>query len=314
MKWLWLLLFIIVIMPMMINSKTYLSLNNDSVGHMVVFNAIKDGGNPHFLYLGQKIAGYSLVWINKVTRIDLSVLFMWFNFLSLYLSGISVGWLVKVVTKNNIASFLSACVIIFGILSTLRLFMSGTIFNIIDILIFVPIILAFVYKMVDEMNLWYLFIIIPLPVFTYFFHSSFGYNAPIATPLTVNQPVVSSGFDNTTTLSPYLVLFSLLGAGTLALLMISLALLYKQKEKIILPAKVVLLLVGLIAIGMFVGGYIGITEFSTRLLINSTLFIGIGLSIIMGLVYKQNKYGMIYLFFVLVCISQNLINWIGVIK
>lgn len=314
MKWLWALLFIIVIIPMMIHSQTYLSLNNDSVGHMVVFNAIKDGSNPQFLYLGQKLTGYLLVWINKLTHIDLAILFMWFNFLSLYLSGISVGWLVRVTTKNKVASFLSACVIIFGILSTLRLFMSGTIFNIVDILVFVPIIFVFVYKMVDEKKPMYLFVIIPLSVFTYFFHSSFGYHAPISPPLTVNQPIVSSGFENTTTLSPYLVVFSLLGTGTLALLMISLALLYKQHEKISLPNKIVLILLGIMAIGMFVGGYVGITEFSTRLLINSTLFIGIGLSIIMGLVYKQNKYSLIYLFFILVGISQNLINWIGVMR
>lgn len=314
MKWLWVLLFIVVITPMIFNSQLYLSLNNDSVSHLVVFNAIKDGGNPQFLYLGQKLTGYSLVWINKITHIDIAILFMWFNFLSLYLAGISVGWMVKVTTKNRIASFLSACVIIFGVLSTLRLFMSGTIFNIIDILFFVPIILAFIYKMVDEKNPLYLFIIIPLSVFTYYFHSSFGYNAPIAPPLTVNQPVVSSGFENTTTLSPYLVLFSLLGAGTIALLMMSVALLYKQHENISTPNKVVLVLLGIMAIGMFIGGYIGITEFSTRLLINSTLFIGIGLSIIIGLVYKNNKYSLIYLFFILVGISQNLINWIGVMK
>jgi len=63
---------IILIPPILYPSK-YLSINADGAGHLFAFSTINTG-NQQFLYLGQQITGYLLMWISNLTNIRIDYL------------------------------------------------------------------------------------------------------------------------------------------------------------------------------------------------------------------------------------------------
>lgn len=304
MKWLWMLLGCIIMVQPIVHPNLYIVINNDTANHLAVFKSLQQGNPTHFLYLGQQVTAYSLVWLSNLTHIGLDVLFMWFNYTMLLISGVVVGLLVTMVSKSKISGILSGVLIIFGVPSTLHLFYSGTIFDIIEILILVPIILMLIYQVVRRKKLYYLFVALALMILAYLFHPSFS----------MDWFGIKTFLPYENILNPLSVMNVLFGAGLIGLLVICLVVIYKIQPKVELPAKIVMLIIILMVSTMLGIGYIGITNYSTRLIFNAGMLFGILLSILLGITLTASKSSLLkgtLVSYVIVSVAPNLFHWLS---
>ena len=299
----WFILALILMIPPLVHKDLYLVINNDTAEHLKVFQSIKSG-NPSFLYLGQKIVGYSLVWLEKVIRIDIPTLFMWFNYICLYLSGVCVGVLVQAVSDSKLGGLLSAYMIIFGISPTLHLFYSGTIFNIIEILILLPITLLVTFTIIKSKNLWWLLLLIPLSIIVYKFHPSLSYSI-----FSVNEQLPYESAIN-----PITVVRQMLGAAVVGLLLLTSVTIYKIKPIVYSGTKIIIVSLTILMAGMFGLSFIGITNYSSRVVMNGCLLLGIIICILVGIAINGNKSKLITYSisgFVVISVIPNLIHWLS---
>jgi len=326
-----LVLAVVIALPPLLHKETCLIINNDTAVHLATFEALKSG-EASFLYLGQAITGYALVGIEKVIGISIQTSFMWFNFLALFLSGLAVATIVMMVTKSKLASTLSAFIITFGVGSTMHLFLSGTIFNIIEMLILLPVLIILVYKMFQGKNIKWLYAIIPLAIFMFFFHPSLGQGisflanevpAPVPTPVPNPGEVTNSSIlpiPITPTpyfeaiINPIALLAIFFGISNLAVLVLCWIAFHARtnREKVGMGIKTTLGTLLALSILLTILTFTGATPFSSRMAINLCLVLGLLLCLFVGIALKYNqsrlaKTSVISL--VIVGMMPNLVNW-----
>jgi hypothetical protein len=321
-RWYWLLFIVfavIVLLPPVMHGDKLLVINNDTANHIAAFEAIKSG-EPHFAYLGQRVTGYTLVWLEDITRIDLQVLFMWFNYLVVLLGGLAVAALVIIITKSWLGGILSAVIITLGIGSTQHLFWSGTTFNLQSYIILLPLWLIAVYRFVRSKNYWWVTGIIGLGTLMFFWHPSLGtgleylgqapaQQAPSLTPLPTPSPMPTPYSE--TVISPALSIPLFFGLTNIVLLTLCAFIVNKNKIKIDNSIKIVIGIIGIGAITMLGLSTFYSTVFSSRMAINACLLLGLFLCIGMGTALNNStklaKASIIGL--IIVGTVPNLINW-----
>ncbi len=276
-----LILAIVIMLPPLLYRETYLVINNDTAAHLAVFEVMKSG-TANYLYLGQMLTGWLMVGIESIFGIDISISFMWFNFTVLFLAGMSVAIMVVVITNSKLAGIISAFLITFGTSSTMHLFYSGTIFNIIEILIIFPILISLVYLAMIKRKTQWLFAIMPIGILLFFFHPSLGMGVFLLFEKSSNPEVI------TTPISSLLLFFGIVNLLVLALCGIAIKT-RNNKEKIKVETKIIMAFLLSLTILFIVITLTNITPFSARMLYNTLLVLGLLLCILIGITLKYNN-------------------------
>jgi len=122
-----------------VHGYVYPNSGDDSAFHLAYFDGIqKDGEILSPNYFGQDIVGYPLVWVSDVSGVSIDILFLWFNFLVLWLVGISVFILVAKFV-NWKAGLLAIPMVMFMSPSTLNLYDTGAIFDLMSVGVILPL-------------------------------------------------------------------------------------------------------------------------------------------------------------------------------
>ena len=276
-----LLLAIVIALPPLLHKETYLVINNDTAAHLVVFEAMKSG-TVSYLYLGQMLTGWFMVGMERIFGTDISTSFMWFNFIALFLSGMTVATMTVIITRSKLVGALSAFIVTLGIGATMQLFYSGTIFNIIEVLIIFPVLLTTVWLMLRKQNIKWLFLIIPTATLLFFFHPSLGSGIKLLFQDIPNPEVIAN---------PIVSLLLFFGASNIGLFVISLVLLYKNnnKMKVEKETKAIIGFLFMLFTLLAILAFTGTTPFSARMLFNACLLLGLLLFVILGLALKQDN-------------------------
>jgi len=289
-------LVIIVVLPPLLHKETYLVINNDTTAHLIVFDAMKSG-TASYLYLGQTLAGWLMIRLERIAGTDIPTLFMWFNFAVLWLSGLSVAIMTNYITKSQLAGIISAPVVIFGTGATMHLFGSGTIFNIIEVLILLPILIVLIYKTFQSRKIQWLGAVIPWSVFMFFFHPSLGKRGITLIGKTATSSLTTDGIVIPpyieTVIDPITLLLVFFGISNLVALGFCIFGYYRRKNKegIQLATKVVVGMLIILIIFFGVLTYTEATSFSSRTAFNTTLMLGLLLTLMIGIMleYSQSR-------------------------
>jgi len=311
---------IILTLPVFFGNQ-YLAINNDTIAHLKVFEAIKID-NANFLYLGQRITGYELVWLEKVTGISLSELFMWFNFLALVIGGIVTMIVIEKITKSKVAGILSMFVITFGTGAIMHLFWSGTIFNIIEMIILFPITLLAIYLVSikrNKRNIRNILFLSLSIVALLIYHPTFGIQTASTQQLAfaaIRSPITEQIIEEQKELVmniPF-VIIGMIGGANLTTLILSSWIIFKKKE-VLADSKIVLAIGSLIAIGIGILAFSGITAFSSRITMNFAIIVNLITCLLAGLVLKNRQDNKVIKPIIIsllgIGIIPNLVSWIG---
>jgi len=305
---------IVVFLPPILHGNK-LTINGDTAAHLSNFESIKSG-NPHFMYLGEEVTGYTLMWINDTTGISLSTLFIWFNYLIIFLSGLSVASLIIITTKSWAGGFLSAILITFGLRATITLFRHGITYNIQSYLILLPIWITLVYcymngKKIKLFNKW-IIAIIPVSLLILFWHPSLGLDGlKTITPIILTPIALASSSTpiSEPTINPISTLYQIFGFANLALLFFYAV---KIRGEMKPPIKVIGMILISTSIIMLILSAFPFTRFSVRMAINSCLLLGLFLCLYTGFALHNTKNKItvnVILFAITISAIPNLITW-----
>jgi hypothetical protein len=131
---------LIIFAPPIIHGYVYPNTGDDTGFHLNYFNKIQDGVSGSLQYWGQNIIGCPLVWVGNLTGTSLSFLFMWFNFIVLWMIGI-VYFIVLAKLINYKVGLLAIPMVMFIIPSTLNLYDNGSIYDLMTVGIIFPILI-----------------------------------------------------------------------------------------------------------------------------------------------------------------------------
>lgn len=297
--WIWIAIVVfgvIVFLPPIIHPEDLLIINNDTYNHLQTFKHL-----DRVSYLGQQIIGYPVNWINSWTGIGKDVLFMWINFGVIFLSGIVCGSLVYIISKSKLGAVLTGIIMTFGLGSTMHLFWSGTIFNVIEFLIILPVVIILVYKIAKTRNKWWFISGISFCVLMFFFHPSLGSGINL----------IGTEKENPELIIPTIRWIPEFFGIANVLLLIGIIWFYKKEENSDIGKFAVMIL--LTTLGIFSGiiAMTNITPFPSRAAINTCILFAIVMCIGLATVINRNNkkitYGAISL--VVIGIIPNLVNW-----
>lgn len=296
---------IILLLPPILHSAKYMIINGDTQAHLNIFNQLKNGGHPVYLYIGQSTTAQLIVWLNSITNISIETLFMWFNFIMLLVGGIVMSMIIMTITKNKLAGILSMFLIIFGTTSITQLFFSGTIFNIIDIIVIFPLFILSIWKLINTKQLLWILLIIPLGFLVAFYHPSLGDGINLLFKNTLEKETI---------ISPVATIISFLGIINFIIAILSVIIITTRKNNYIpLATKVILVLINALGVMFTILTFMNITPFSARTLFNACIMFTIGICIIIGIAIKNNnkiiQIGITL--FVFASILPNLIGWLS---
>lgn len=279
-SWLFLIIFtVVVLLPLFLHGDKLLVINNDTANHLAVFESIKRG-NPHFLYWGQEVIGYSLVGLEQITGIRIPTLFMWFNFIILLIGGLTIAALVILITKSWLGGMLSAVVIVF-LGATQHLFWSGTIFNIIEYLILLPVMLiAFFFASKKGTMKMALPVLAGIGVLMFFFHPSLGEGI---------KYILKPAINTEATIGPVNASLLFFGIINLALFIPCWIGIKSKEGKTEIRAKAVFGIITGLFLVMLLLGTLGLTSFSSRLIINAFILLGMALCICIGVAMNSKS-------------------------
>ncbi len=270
-------------------------INNDTLAHLQAFE------RHQYIYFGQQMIGEWIDFVNRITGVNIGTLFLWFNFISLFCVGLIVLLFTYKLTKSWVAGIIGMWLMVFGIGATQHLFWSGTIFNIIDILIIFPIVLLLINKIIEKRFYKGILLLIPMTLFLVIFHPSFGIG-------------VFTNIGKENVLSPAFIITIFIGIPIIIIMIIGFYLLRHTKIKLgILIVDGILIVLS----GIFIFlSYSNITAFSSRLAMNLSLMIGLLSCIMIGLTFKNSNSQSAWINRIIIGLSgvavlPNLIQWIG---
>ncbi len=129
---------LIIFLPPILHGYVYPNNGDDSAYHLWFYDALKNGTAGVRAYWGEYIVGYPLIWLNSLTGISLNDLFLWLNYIVLWLVGIAVYLLVSK-TVNWYTGLMAIPVVMFCTPSTLGLFDTGAIFDLATVGVVLPL-------------------------------------------------------------------------------------------------------------------------------------------------------------------------------
>lgn len=171
---------VIIVLPPLVHGYVYPNVGDDTAAHLDIFDKIKASEyNDSPLILSYRIVGYPLVWISNFTKVKIEPLFLWFNYISLILIGLTV-YFVFYRLLNVKTGWLSLVVLVFGAQSILFQFYYGQIFNAINMGIILPFLIFFSVRYLTQKKVYQLVMSLVLAVLFGAFHTS-GIYLPFAT-------------------------------------------------------------------------------------------------------------------------------------
>jgi len=99
-----------VLLPPILHGYVYPN-NGDDTAHQVsyIMDIINGDAQDNFLYLGQNIVGYPVIWISNITGLSLITIYTWINYIALIFVGISmwllfrrINWIIGLVAMFSI--------------------------------------------------------------------------------------------------------------------------------------------------------------------------------------------------------------------
>lgn len=128
---------LMIFLPPLIYDYTYPNNGDDAAYHLLYFESLKNGAHQESMYLGQTLVGYPIVALNKLFGISIDSLYLWFNFLVLWLVGVSTYLFVKKITSST-AGLYAMFLVIFPSSVVLNLFDTGAIFDLLTVGVLLP--------------------------------------------------------------------------------------------------------------------------------------------------------------------------------
>lgn len=299
-KWFFVIIFLsLAITPMIFHSDVYGVINNDTRNHLAAFESMRINGY-HGLYGGQVILG---LIVNSLPRIiSPQISFMIFNFLSLAMAGFSVGFMVYRLSGSTIGGLLSMPLVVWGTGATMHLFYSGTIFNIVGVLILVPLLITIAHYIFVKRRYKLLFMLIPLSILMAWFHPSLGLGVFILRATMLEA-----------TLNPFESIMRFTGIMPIFLLLTNGYILITSKDTIAKINRVIVFGILGIVIATGIIAFVGLNPFPSRVAMNMSLFLAILTAIVMGFALnkirnKTSRYGIIAL--CVMSFAPGLYKWI----
>lgn len=296
-----LLVALIVLLPPILHKDAYIVLNNDTLAHLEAFERLKYGGEG--LYLGQTITGKVLVWWESFTGMSLATSFMWFNYISLYLAGVCVALMVWQLTRNKVISVVALPLTIFGCYSVLHLFYCGTIYNIIGVMIILPLSIIGAQAVYRKYKLCGLVLfVIPCAVFAWYFHPALG--SGITWSSNISEGVIN----------PLEAMVTYFGIFNMVILAVCIGYYVDKKFQSDKYQKGIIIFLLITTIASFIIAYIGATPYSSRVVINAFIFIALMMYVLMGIISKYDTSKLPVLgvsILAVLAIMPSLINWIS---
>jgi len=258
-----------IILPLVLHYDTYAVINNDTAAHLRAFDLMAREGYSG-LYGAQVITGYILNHFEEWFGWNVETTFAIFNFGTLILAGFAVGFMVYRLTGNAIATLLTIPIVTIGTTATLHLFMCGTVFNIISILILLPMFIILTHYVIKKKRYWYASAIILMIPAMYYYHPSMGgglfYNGEMYEAI----------------LPVYVSLMYYYGIYNIMILSISAYIIIKQKSY----KSMNMMYVGgllLVVVACAVIGYGGFNPYPNRVIVNMCLLLTLATVILMGM-------------------------------
>jgi hypothetical protein len=267
---------LIIFLPSIIHGYVYPNNSDDTALHLRLFEAIQQSGDGGTInYWGQNIVGYPLVWFSNLTHISVSLLFMWFNFIVLWLVGMMTFLLLKTIDWK--AGLIGMFLVTFCTTSTLNLFSTGAIYDLATVGIIAPFFLYCTVKFVDNKKWWWVVSALFVLVFSFAFHSMvirYIFGATVVE----NPPMVSEFFLN------------LLGGMTIFGILAVFILIYKYR-KIKLDSKNIALLIGfaVLIIALSICAFTSLTSYPYRFAIDLAIILSMFIAFLFGLILKNLK-------------------------
>ena len=154
MRWIVLLLLVLLIMlPPAIHSYAYPNLGDDSAVHLAVMDVMADYQLPETAYWGQLIVGYPLVGIAELFGVSIDTAFLWWSYVMLALAVVVI-FLVVGSLVSRWAGMIATVLVVFGTQGAMYLFHYGQIFNIVNMLIVLPVAIWFLVKGLTGRRWW----------------------------------------------------------------------------------------------------------------------------------------------------------------
>jgi len=166
---------LIVFLPPIIHGYVYPTTGDDSGMHLEI---IKNQNLFDQLYYGYVLIGYPLNWLSSVGGVSVNLLFMWFNYLVLFLIGVSFYFVISRLV-NFQAGLFSLAIPFFVSLGIWWEFDYGMVFNLINMGIVLPFLLYFSVKLFYDFKFRYLVGVFSCGVLFSLLHSTGIYLAPL---------------------------------------------------------------------------------------------------------------------------------------
>lgn len=266
---------LIIFLPPVIHGYIYPNGGDDSGFHIEYFERLANGADTSLQYLGQKIIGYPLNFISDFTHISIASLFMWFNFITLWLIGISY-FVVLTLLINYKVGLLSIPMVLFITPSTLNLFDNGSIYDLITVGIVFPFLILSVVRFYTSHKLYWL---IPLVVCAGLFFAVHTMGA--------------LGYKNEGNIIPTLSQFIsiYIGYGLITLLLVvCFYFLYNNKWMITKEIKGLLICSTIVIVALVILIFTGLIGWSMRLSTDLSIILPLFIACVVGLLFiSHNK-------------------------
>lgn len=285
---------LIIMLPPLVHGYVYPNNGDDSSVHLVFFDAYKNGtigiNGLASAYWGRLI-GCPIVWINKHFGISIDSQFLWFNYIVLWLVGISVFILLANVVDWKVG-LLAIPMVMFCTPSMLNLFDTGAIFDLLTVGVVLPLaMLCFVYSIIGKKLYW----IIPTVIM-------------MGLAIVIHSMVIfkmhTTAIEPSPSIPEFLSVF--LGIPILMVLLAVLAIVAVQYKDIKLEQKekILLAVFSILVLAIIPLSFSDITAWATRFTIELAIVLSIFATLLLGVVLKrsnQRAMTVIAIIFVLGC-------------
>lgn len=268
---------LIIFLPPLVHGYVYPNNGDDTAFHLRYFDAIANGGNATSQYLGQNIVGYPLVWVSNLIGVCIDALFLWFNFLVLWLVGIMAFVLVAKFVDWRLG-LLAVPMVMFMTPSTLNLYDTGAVYDLATVGVILPIVLYCVVKLWITKKWYWLPPLLLALVMVVVVHTIVLWYA-VRSATAERQIPTPLEFANV-----------FLGYGVVLMLLVAVLWMFQSKSlKIDRQAKVLLVCLSAFVLPMCVLVFTGFTGWSLRIALDVSIVFPILVACLLGVVLRGNK-------------------------
>lgn len=265
---------LIIMLPPLVHGYVYPNNGDDAAFHLMYFDRMRVTDDPLSNYLGQDMVGALLLKINETTWLGIDKIYLWFNFVVLWLVGISCFALVAKGIDWK-AGLIAIPIVMFITPSTLNLFDTGAIYDLATVGVFAPLFLLCVIMYVRSRKWVWLVPLSLLLGLVIVFHSMVIVEIFGATSVEVSPLVVEF-------------IITLLGYLVAIILFASMSAFVYNPQLLKLDNKMLVLLVGLggLSVLLAVFAFSHITSYSYRFAIDLAIIMALLASCLLGIVVK----------------------------